>query len=136
MSRQQLLLDSVDTFFHTKDNAKTLSDILEKKLDPKKGLSLRTIEWFVTTHSKKKNLTYKTGDKRFTVHVAYKSSLDGYSKKLFDPFCRTERIEYEIPGHGKVTTTVAQLNFLKWCISNGVIQYIQDNKIKSARTKE
>jgi hypothetical protein len=27
-----------------------------------------------------------------------------------------------------VTTTVAQLNFIKWCIKNNVIQYLVDNK--------
>jgi hypothetical protein len=55
----------------------------------------------------------------FTVHVAYKSSLDGYSKKLFDPFCRTARIDFQ-----GLTTTVAQLNFIKWCITNGIIGYL------------
>jgi hypothetical protein len=29
-----------------------------------------------------------------------------------------------------VTTTVAQLNFIKWCINNNIIDYIQDNKEK------
>ena len=130
--RAQLLLSSVDNFFQVKENADTLSDILEKK----KGMSLRTIEWFVTNHAKQKNLTYKTGNKKFTVHLSYKSSLDGYSKKLFDPFCRTDRIQYQIPGHGQVTTTVAQLNFLKWCIANDIIKYILDNKIKSTKTME
>ena len=133
MSRSKLLLSSVDNFYQVKQNADTLSDILEKKNGT---MSLRTIEWFVTNHAKKKNLTYKTGNKKFAVHLSYKSSLDGYSKKLFDPFCRTDRIDYVIPGHGKVSTTVAQLNFLKWCISNGIIKYIKDNKIRSTKTME
>jgi hypothetical protein len=59
----------------------------------------------------------------FTVHVAYKSSLDGYSKKLFDPFCRTERIEFK-----GITTTCAQINFIRWVISNGILDYIEKNK--------
>jgi hypothetical protein len=59
----------------------------------------------------------------FTVHVAYKSSLDGYSKKFFDPFCRTERIQFK--GY---TTTVAQLNFLRWCVMNGIIDYMTTEK--------
>ena len=53
----------------------------------------------------------------------YKSSLDGYSKKLFDPFCRTERIEF-----GTLNTTVAQLNFIKWCIENDIIEYIRNHR--------
>jgi hypothetical protein len=73
---------------------------------------------------------YKTTDgKIFSVHCAYKSTLDGYSKKLFDPFCRSDKISYKIPGtDDEINTTVAQLNFIKWCIKNGIIKYIKENK--------
>ena len=74
----------------------------------------------MTNYSKNQHVTYTAPNgKMFTVHVAYKSSLDGYSKKLFDPFCRTARIEFQ-----GLTTTVAQLNFIKWCITNGIIGYL------------
>ena len=74
----------------------------------------------MTNYSKARHVTYTAPNgKIFTVHVAYKSSLDGYSKKLFDPFCRTERIEFQ-----GLTTTVAQLNFIRWCITNGIIDYL------------
>ena len=73
---------------------------------------------------------YKTIDgKIFSVHCAYKSTLDGYSKKLFDPFCRSDKISYKIPGTtDEINTTVAQLNFIKWCIKNGIISYIKEHK--------
>jgi hypothetical protein len=84
------------------------------------------LEWFVTNYSKNQHVTYTAPNgKMFTVHVAYKSSLDGYSKKLFDPFCRTTRIEFQ-----GLTTTVAQLNFIKWCITNGIIGYLKESLIK------
>ncbi len=120
MSKSTLLLDSLRVFFDDPSNAKMLIDIL----DHKKGVSLRTLESFITVKSKNENITYttKTG-KNFVVHVAYKSSLVGYSKKLFDPFCRTERIQFNI-GDREITTTVAQLNFIKWCINNDIIEYI------------
>jgi len=105
-----------------------LCDILEKR----QGISLRNLEWFITDYSKKKNLSYQTKDgKPFLVHCAYKSSLDGYSKKLFDPFCRTEKFEYEIPNSNgiKIQTTVAQLNFIKWCIQHNVIEYITNQSL-------
>ena len=126
MNKAELLLRSIDKFYNNQNNADILSNILESKAN----ISLRTIEWFITNYSKKKNVTYKNGDTPFSVHLAYKSSLNGYSKKLFDPFCRTERIDYIIPGHGKIETTVAQLNFLKWCIHYGIIDYIDKNNIK------
>jgi len=122
MSRSDTLFQSIKTFYMDPKNSQYLCDILEKH----RGISLRKLEWFITDYSKKKNLTYKTTDgKSFAVHCAYKSSLDGYSKKLFDPFCRTEKFEYEIPNSGtKIQTTVAQLNFIKWCIQHDIIEYI------------
>ena len=116
MNKSIVLLESLTRFFSTPKNSEQLHDILSHR----KGISLRNLEWFVTNYSKARHVTY-TGPngKIFTVHVAYKSSLDGYSKKLFDPFCRTERIEFQ-----GITTTVAQLNFIRWCITNGIIEYL------------
>ena len=126
-NKSATLLASIKDFY-TKDeqNSKHLMDILEKK----NGISLRNIEWFITNHSKKTNFSYKTQDgKKFIVHCAYKSTLDGYSKKLFDPFRRAEKIEFSIPNtEAKVQTTVAQLNFIKWCIKNEIIDYLIKNK--------
>ena len=123
MSRSDLLLKSITEFYEEPENFELLKGILEKT----SGVSLRNLEWFITDYSKKKNFSYttKTG-KLFSVHMSYKSSLDGYSKKLFDPFCRTQKFEYEIPNSNgiKIQTTVAQLNFIKWCIHNNIIDYI------------
>tara|TARA_R110002074_G_scaffold163630_1_gene323088 strand:- start:125 stop:511 length:387 start_codon:yes stop_codon:yes gene_type:complete len=120
MSREGLLLTKLKGFYEKPTNIKILNDIITKR----DNISLRNIEWFVTTHCRQKKVTYKTTHgKDFTVHMSYKSSLDGYSKKLFDPFCRTQRIEFN-----KLTTTVAQLNFIKWCIENEIIDYIRNNK--------
>lgn len=126
MSRSETLLTSLRDFFSDETNSNHLRDILEKR----NGISLRNLEWFITNYSKNKNLTYTTKNgKMFTVHCAYKSSLDGYSKKLFDPFCRTQKFDYEIPNtDSKIQTTVAQLNFIRWCIKNNIIEYIMENK--------
>jgi len=120
MNKSTLLLESLTRFFSDTKNSEQLHDILSHR----KGISLRNLEWFVTNYSKSRHVTYTAPNgKMFTVHVAYKSSLDGYSKKLFDPFCRTERIEFQ-----GVTTTVAQLNFIKFAIVNGVIDYLEKNR--------
>ena len=126
MDKSTILLTSINAFYSFPENRTTLLNILSKS----SGISLRNLEWFITNYSKKNNLTYKTRDgKIFSVHCAYKSSLDGYSKKLFDPFCRSEKIHYTLPGTSEeISTTVAQLNFIKWCIKNNVVEYIQDNK--------
>jgi hypothetical protein len=126
MSKSDILLSSINAFYNEEENRTMLKSILDKS----SGISLRNLEWFITNYAKKNNLSYTTSSGRlFTVHCAYKSSLDGYSKKLFDPFCRSSKIQYTIPCTGEeIQTTVAQLNFIKWCIKNKVIEYIADNK--------
>ena len=121
MAKSEILLESLSEFFDKPDNFKILNDILCHK----NGISLRNLEWFITIYSKSNNIVYKTSSGNFRVHVAYKSSLVGYSKKLFDPFCRTERIVFK-----GLTTTVAQLNFIRWCIKNNVIEYMIKEKPK------
>lgn len=117
MSKSDLLLESLTRFYDDPTHSGRLHDILTTK---SQGISLRNLEWFVTNYAKNQHVTYTTrAGRAFTVHVAYKSSLDGYSKKLFDPFCRTERIQFQ-----GLTTTVAQLNFIKWCLTNGIIEYM------------
>jgi len=121
MNKSELLLTSLVRFFEVQENSEKLQAILShtaKTATP----SLRKLEWFVTNYSKNEHVSYVAPNgKIFTVHVAYKSSLDGYSKKLFDPFCRTTRIEFQ-----GLVTTVAQLNFIRWCITNGIIEYLKD----------
>lgn len=117
MSKNQILLKSLDDFFSDEKHFMELSDILSHN----SGISLRNIEWFVTNYAKDRRTTFTTPTgTNIDVHIAYKSSLGGYSKKLFDPFCRTERIEFK-----GLITTVAQLNFIRWCIRNGILEYIK-----------
>jgi hypothetical protein len=126
ITKAQLLLKSMDDFYSIPENAATFKDIVS---GTKGGVSLRSIERFITSYSKNTNFCFKTiGGTSFPVHLKYKSTLDGYSKKLFDPFARYERIEYTVPATGeKVMTTVAQLNFLRWAIKNGIVNYIRSN---------
>jgi hypothetical protein len=92
-------------------------------------VSLRLIDWFVTNYSKKFNISYpitdETGTRQFMVHFHYKRELKAYSKRLFDPFCRRERISFQIRGQAPIEeTTVGQLNFFRWALEKGVIRYI------------
>lgn len=123
MSRSEILLQSLTNFFSDPVNEQALHDVLNHKI----GISLRNIEWFVTKHAKQNDVRIHG----FPVHVEYKSSLNGYSKKLFDPFCRTDRIDFK--GH---STTVGQLNFIKWCIVNGVIRHMQVNQTHIGMSEE
>jgi hypothetical protein len=132
MSRSDILLASIDQFYANDTNATTFHTLVQSKDG---GISLRALEHFITNYAKKTNATYKTVDgKIFAVHCSYKSSLDGYSKKLFDPFARSQKFEYTMPNSGeKIVTTVAQLNFIRWVIKNDIIKYLlmYKNSVKS-----
>lgn len=119
----------MDDFYRNANNAKVFKDIVASTGKREGNISLRKIEKFITNYSKKNNFSFTTSNgQAFQVHMKYKSTLDGYSKKLFDPFARYDKIEYEIPATGeKVTTTVGQLNFLRWAIKNDIVKYLIDN---------
>lgn len=88
-------------------------------------VSLRVVEWFVTNYSKKYNINYSLNDRPFFVHFQYKHELKAYSKRLFDPFCRRERIRFMVRGAPPIEeTTIGQLNFFRWAIENNVLNYI------------
>jgi hypothetical protein len=63
----------------------------------------------------------------YLVYTNYKSQLKAYSKKLFDPFCRRERIMFQLNGHEPFLTTVGKLNFFRWAIEKGILDYIKAN---------
>jgi len=83
MSKSGILLTSINSFYNQEENRTKLINILDKS----SGISLRNLEWFITNYAKKNNTSYTTKDgKYFTVHCAYKSSLDGYSKNYSTHF--------------------------------------------------
>ena len=130
-----LLLNSLTNFYKKNDNITKLNYILNYE-----KLSLRLIDWFTTNYSKKYNTIYliyeNDGSKtleptdtvlsQFNVYNSYKSQLKAYSKKKFDPFCRRERINFTC-NNITLNTTVGQLNFFKWVITNNIMDYLKTN---------
>ena len=78
----------------------------------------------MTNYSKRHNTVYILDGQEFLVYVNYKSQLKAYSKKLFDPFCRRERILFQVPGEEAFLTTVGKLNFFRWAIEKGVLTHL------------
>jgi len=142
MKTDILLLDSLKKFYGDKENGERLLSIL---IDGKL-ISLRSIDWFITNYSKKNNicyLLYETETKKYSfsekknkfhmglnVYHSYKSQLKAYSKKKFDPFCRRDRLLFKIDDDNSIETTIGQLNFFKWAITNLIMEYISENKTK------
>jgi len=135
-----LLLQSLSAFF--KDDY--YQDELVSIIEGTKGISLRSIDWFITNYSKKQNTYYliykdqlnhptldekdRTFHSNMNVHHSYKSQLKAYSKKRFDPFCRRDRLLFELTNGSSIETTIGQLNFYRWALQSSVIDYIVQNK--------
>ena len=139
MSNNTLLLQSLHSFYAGESYRKELRDIINGSM----GVSLRSIDWFITNYSKKKNIYYQvykdskgypTMDEKgntfvsnINVHQSYKAQLKSYSKKTFDPFCRRDRILFVVEDM-ELETTIGQLNFFRWALSNCILEYIQTHK--------
>ena len=125
-NRTLLLKRSLLEFYKTKDNAEKIVNVLQKNT----VYSLRILEWFCSNYSKKYNIIYPVAkNKEFNVYLSYKSQLDSYQKKQFDPFKRNHK-GYEkfdmLYAPGKyIETTVGQLNFFRWCIENKILDYVK-----------
>lgn len=143
LKKQDILLLPINAFFRNPENSQLLESLL---VTNEHKVSLRIIDWFVTNYSKKYNVviekrtgssstasgsssssSHRYDNRTFLVYIEYKSQLKAYSKKQFDPFCRRSRINYSYAPGKSLETTIGQLNFFRWAIENGVVQYIIQN---------
>jgi len=127
-SRQELLMYSLNKYYENEKKFSLVTPIITQQT----RISLRILDWLVTNYSKKFNCGYVLNGENFNIHRSYKNQLKSYSKKLFDPFCRRERIIIQrktfkrVEGgddDNTIVTTVGQLNFFKWAIENKILDY-------------
>lgn len=118
-SQDEWVLQRLSRFYANKEHLNRVRTIL----DGESKLSLRLIDWFVTNYAKKYNISYTTsGGNYIVVYLSYKSHLKAYSKRMFDPFCRWKRIKFQ-----DMETTVGQLNFFEWAITDNVLDYLEEH---------
>lgn len=104
---------------------------LEKLLPILKGtstISLRLVDYFVTNYAKKMNTSFTQAGRHFLVYFNYKRELNAYSKRLFDPFCRRERILFQARDMEPFQTTVGQLNFFRWFIEKEILEFLTEHR--------
>ena len=124
--QNDILLDRLLTYYH-KENNLNLKKMLSI-INGESRISLRIVDWFATNYAKKHFTIFELNNNgRFKVYLNYKLNLKAYSKKRFDPFCRWQRITIPYDDKNSIQTTIGQLNFFKWAIENGVINYIENN---------
>lgn len=121
--KQELIIQSLQAFYANRSDLSELLRIIEGETE----ISLRLIDWFVTNYSKIHNISYIHKNQEFFVYIDYKNQLKAYSKKLFDPFCRRERILFQLKDVPPFITTVGKLNFFRWAIEKGILDYIKLN---------
>jgi hypothetical protein len=121
--RRELLIMSLQRFYSARPDLNTIIPVLKGEGD----LSLRLIDWFVTNYAKKHHVSYMLGGQEFIVYLNYKSQLKAFSKKLFDPFCRRERILFQCGNAEPFETTVGQLNFFRWAFEKEILPYVKEN---------
>ena len=119
--KQELIVASLQRFYNEREDIDEILQILQGT----SAISLRLIDWFVTNYAKTHSTSYILNQQEFLVYLNYKSQLKAYSKKLFDPFCRRERIMFQIGTHESFLTTVGKLNFFRWAVEKGILEYIR-----------
>jgi hypothetical protein len=100
------------------------------------NVSLRFLDWFVTRYCYLYKLSIQINnsfnkDNNFNINISYKAQLKSYKKKYFDPFRRKKKFFFIIdqPNNKKsiILTTIGQLNFFRWAITNDIINYTEIN---------
>ena len=129
-TQNQILLDKLLDYYRRNNNLEFMLSILNGN----SNISILIVDWFVTNYSKKYYTIIdrvinnnNNNNERLKIYDDYKLKLRSYSKKRFDPFCRWERITIPFNETTHVQTTIGQLNFFKWALENGIIDYIQTN---------
>lgn len=93
-------------------------------------VSLRAIDWLVTNYAKRYRVVIKIpGSLPISIYSSYRDTLKFFKRKCFDTFRRRERIYFRDLDDSAVihTTTVSQLNFFRWAILNGILDYAVNN---------
>ena len=111
MSSNAVLLNSLCRFFAVREHA----DILSIVVGGSSPVSLRLLEWFVAVYDR-------------DIRNDYQTQLRAYTRRMFDPFRRSQRyvLDYE---DRVIETTIGQMNFFKWVIENGHWQTAVNNRV-------
>lgn len=130
-SKEKLHYRMLDKFFnklHIED-----MNIMIKIINGNHLISLRFLDWFVTRYCYLYKLTIDINnnyhkEQNFNINISYKAQLKSFKKKCFDPFRRKKKFYYSNDDKNILfLTTIGQLNFFKWIITNDIINYTEKN---------
>lgn len=126
--KEKFILEPLLKFFSNPEHFKVLKRYREKG----NKVSVSLLDWFTVNYAKKNGIRYeiKINGRRKTILVeqSYTAALHAHTKEYFDPFARGSKqgkaISIENDNGDEIITTVRQLNFFRWAINNGVVEYV------------
>lgn len=121
-TKENLILKSLRNFYEINNNIEKINPIISGE----SIISLRLLDHFITNYAKKYRTSYYYNGNIFCVYREYKAQLKSYNKRFFDPFCRRTRIRFYYSEGKFIETTIGQLNFFRWAIQNGILDYIEN----------
>ena len=137
-----LILKQLDRFYH-KENPSVIKNVILPIISENHKISLRFIEKFITKYCKEHDVFIKYNNRIINPYSEYRSQLDSYDKRRFDPFKRRQSssssgksdeseshiILYpcDLKSKKLFRTTIGQLNYFRWIIETGILNYIIDN---------
>lgn len=113
------LYEQLVAFFNDDNHGAVLADLLRHK-DP---VSLRLLDRFTSRWARFNRVrVMDCNGHRHDLYTAYKCALRSFHRQYFDPYARPPVIDFFVPSRALfVKTTVAQLNYVRWCIRYGVL---------------
>lgn len=120
-SSAELLQSSLINFYRYPTHFEKILPIINRT----SAVSLRLLDHFVVNYSATHGTSYPLNDQIFEVHKSYDAQLNKFHKTLFDPFRRGNKIVLLYNDKERIETTLAQLCFFRWCIQNGVLDYVE-----------
>lgn len=133
------IMKKVETFFSKPEHMGKLLPFLHGT----SKISLRMIEWFVFVYAMQQTVDWFIGEEYFNVYLDYQAEMEDNKKQRFDPMGRKWRKEKRKGKNGElstvkvyhginffyndddyVVTSVAQLNFFRWFIGKGILDYM------------
>lgn len=99
-------------------------DVLRPIVTQTSPVSQRALDWTVVNWSKQHNVvcTSTVPGQSTNVHHAYRTTLQFWKRKLFDPFRRRGRVGVVIDGE-TYETTLGQANFALFAYRTGIYSY-------------
>ena len=112
------------SFYGNKEN---IDDRVFQIINRTSPLSLRILDYFAVNFARQQRVFYNVNNKPFDVYTSYKTNLEYFKKKRFDPFRRHSRIDLTYSEKDRIQTTIGQLCFFRWCLQNKVLDYVEKN---------